>query len=74
MHDLLARPVPPLKLLLTVREAAESLGVSIAYLRERIRLGEIPVLRLPTRGERARSIRIAVKELEKWIERQMETP
>jgi Helix-turn-helix domain len=65
------RPEPPLKLVVTLREGALALSVSVSYLRELIRRGEVRVLRLPTRGGRARAIRIPIEELRRWIVEQL---
>ena len=68
--DLLQRAVPPLKLLLGTREAAQALAVSQAYLREMVRRGEITPIRLPCAfGGTPRALRFPVAELERFIEK-----
>jgi excisionase family DNA binding protein len=65
----LTRPAAdPLRLLLTTREAAESLGISPRMLWQLNRSGEIPCLRLPGRGK-ARAVRYVVEDLQQWIRR-----
>ncbi len=68
MNSLLTRPVAELRpLLLTARQASAALGVSERLLWELTHCGQIPCLRIPGRGK-ARSIRYATADLERWIE------
>jgi excisionase family DNA binding protein len=55
--------------LLTEREAAQLLGVSLTYLRRLRRAGLVPAVRLPaTRGTRG-TIRYSRRDLDAWIQR-----
>jgi excisionase family DNA binding protein len=55
--------------LLTEREAAQLLGVSVTYLRRLRRAGLVPALRLPAaRGTRG-AIRYSLRDLDVWIQR-----
>src|SRR5437660_1626116 len=56
------------RLLLTTREAALALAISPRLLWELTARGDIPCLRLPGRGK-ARAIRYAVEDLQRWIEK-----
>jgi len=63
-----APPVEAPRLLLTARQAAEALAISPRTLWELTARGELPALRIPGRG-RARAIRYAVEDLQRWIQR-----
>ena len=55
--------------LLTEREAAQLLGVSLTYLRRLRRAGLVPAVRLPAaRGTRG-AIRYSRRDLDVWIQR-----
>jgi excisionase family DNA binding protein len=54
------------KLLLRVKEAAETLGYSRAFLYEAINRGEIPVVRL------GKTVRVPKRWLERWIEQRVQ--
>jgi excisionase family DNA binding protein len=58
------------RLLLKSREAADALGIGERTLWELTARGEIPVIRIPGRGKRARSLRYDVDDLRAWIDRQ----
>jgi len=58
------------RLLLKSREAADALGIGERTLWELTARGEIPVIRIPGRGKKARSLRYDVDDLRAWIDRQ----
>lgn len=58
---------PPVRLALSIDDAAASLGVSRDYFDEHVR----PELRIVRRGSR---ILIAVRELERWLDRAAARP
>lgn len=51
--------------LLTVEELSTMLGVSVRWIHERTRLGQIPCYRLPSGG---RMLRFDPKEVRRWLE------
>lgn len=51
------------RLLITYSEAAESISMSRSWLEERIRAGELPVIRL------GRCVRIDIEDLKKFVEK-----
>jgi len=51
--------------LLTVEELSAVLGVSVRWIHERTRLGQIPCYRLPSGG---RMLRFDPKEVRRWLE------
>jgi excisionase family DNA binding protein len=51
--------------LLTIKQAAEYLGVSISSVRRMIQKGEVPVVRYGPNGPNL----IDIRDLDKWIER-----
>jgi predicted DNA-binding transcriptional regulator AlpA len=60
------------RLLLTARQTAEALAISSRTLWELTNRGELTPIRLPGRGK-ARSLRYAVADLERWIARRQAT-
>jgi excisionase family DNA binding protein len=58
------------RLLLKSREAADSLGIGERTLWELTARGDIPVIRIPGRGKKARALRYDVDDLRAWIDRQ----
>jgi excisionase family DNA binding protein len=71
--DILTRPAPPVpRLLLSTRETAECLGVSVGYVRELVRAGQLHPLRLPATRGRPRSLRFPVEDVRAWITRVQE--
>ncbi len=70
LHRRNGQPAVP-RLLLTMREAAEALGLCERSVWQLIDRGDIRVIRLPGRGRAARAIRVPFAELERWINDQL---
>lgn len=65
-----ARRVPgglPTALLLSVEDAAARLGVSDDTVRRLIAGGHLPAVRVPGRTDAPGSLRIRVRDLERWV-------
>ena len=54
------------KILLTIREAGEAIGIGKSKMYELIREGEIPILRI------GRAVRIPAADLRLWVSRQLQ--
>ncbi len=57
----------PLKRLLSVKDGAEYLGVSVYTMRDRISRGQIPNIR-----DGARLLRLDIRDLDEWVEKHKE--